>query len=199
MTQATTPSTDAPSKNWSRTWEAALPYAEFLARYGEPRHQERWQRTYEQVALTSDQRSLVGSFTRQMYLLCVAGAWCGDCVLQCPIMQKIQEASPVIQVRFVDRDAHRDAQDELAINAGRRVPVVVFLAEDFEEIGRFGERTLTMYRRMARDRLGPSCPTGIVPPDDAYLAAVTADWVNEVERMQLLLRLSPRLRAKHGD
>lgn len=199
MTQATTPATDAPSKNWSQTWAAALPYAQFLAQHAEPRHQERWARTYEQVALTDDQRALLTTFTREMHLLCVAGAWCGDCVLQCPIMEKIQEASPVIHVRFIDRDKHRDIQDELAINAGRRVPVTVFLAEDFEEIGRFGERTLSTYRRIARDRLGPSCPTGIVPPDDAYLGAVTADWVNEVERMQLLLRLSPRLRAKHGD
>jgi hypothetical protein len=120
-------------------------------------------------------------------------------VLQGPILQKIQEASPAVHVRFIDRDKHADVQDALLINAGRRVPVVVFLAEDFEECGRFGERTLSTYRKMARDRLGPSCPTGIVPPDDAYTAAVIADWVNEVERIQLMLRLSPRLRAKHGD
>ncbi len=188
-----------PGINWAQAWTAALPYAEFLAAHAEPKHLERWQRVYEQVALTEDHRALVASFTRQMHVLCVAGAWCGDCVLQGPILQKIQEASPAVHVRFIDRDKHADVQDALLINAGRRVPVVVFLAEDFEECGRFGERTLSTYRKMARDRLGPSCPTGIVPPDDAYTAAVIADWVNEVERMQLMLRLSPRLRAKHGD
>ena len=185
--------------DWARTWESALPYAEFLTRHGEDRHRERWQRMYEQITLNDEQRTLLASFTRPMHLLCLAGAWCGDCVLQGPILQRIQEAGPAIQVRFIDRDAHADVQDALVLNGGRRVPVVVFLSQDFEECGRFGDRTLSTYRRMARDRLGPACPTGIVPPDDAYAAAVTTDWTNEVERVQLLLRLSPRLREKHGD
>lgn len=185
--------------NWQHAWERALPYATFLEVHGDAGHRERWQRIYDQIALTDPQRALLASFARRMHLLCVAGAWCGDCVLQGPILQRVQEASPAVLVRFMDRDAHPDVQDALVLNAGRRVPVVVFLAEDFEECGRFGDRTLTTYRRMARDRLGPACPTGIVPPDDEYLAAVTADWVNEVERVQLMLRLSPRLRAKHGE
>jgi thiol-disulfide isomerase/thioredoxin len=185
--------------DWANAWTRALPYGEFLARHGEPRHLERWQRIYDQVALTPDQRALVVSFTRQMHLLCVAGAWCGDCVLQGPILERIGEANPAVAVRFIDRDAHPDVQDAVVLNQGRRVPVVVFLSEDFEECGRSGDRTLSTYRRMARDRLGPSCPTGIVPPDDTYVAAVTQDWMEEVERIQLMLRLSPRLRQKHGD
>jgi hypothetical protein len=35
-------------------------------------------------------------------------------------------------------------------------------------------------------------------PEEHY-AAVVQDWMNEIERIQLLLRLSPRLRSKHGD
>ena len=62
-----------------------------------------------------------------------------------------------------------------------------------------GERTLSVYRRMAADQLGPACPTGFVPPPDEALAAVTAEWLAEFERAQLILRLSPRLRAMHGD
>ncbi len=185
--------------DWAQQWAQALPYAEFLAKHGEPRHQERWERMYEQIQLTDAQRSLLASFTRQMHLLCVAGAWCGDCVLQGPMLQRFHEISPAILARFIDRDAHPDIQDALVLNGGRRVPVVVFLSEDFEECGRFGDRTLSAYRRMARDRLGSTCLTGIVPPDDEYTAAVTADWMNEVERVQLMLRLSPRLRQTHGD
>lgn len=186
--------------DWAQQWEQALPYAEFLERHGEPRHRERWQRIYEQVALGEGQRSLLAGFTRRMHLLCVAGAWCGDCVLQCPILERMQEASPSIAVRFMDRDAHADVQDALVVNAGRRVPVVVFLSEDFEECARFGDRTLSTYRRMARERLGDTVPTGAAPPpDDGYLAAVVADWVDEVERVQLLLRLSARLRKQHAD
>ncbi len=185
--------------DWAHQWTQALPYAEFLNRHGEPRHRERWQRVYDQISLTEAQQSLLTSFTRRMHLLCLAGAWCGDCVLQGPILERIREGSSAIDVRFMDRDAHSDVQDALVMNAGRRVPVVVFLSEDFEECGRFGDRTLSTYRRMARDRLGPAPVTASTPPDAEYIAAVTADWLSEVERVQLLLRLSPRLRKQHGD
>jgi thiol-disulfide isomerase/thioredoxin len=185
--------------NWGDMWAPALPYAAFLDRHAEPRHQERWQRIYEQAAVTDEQHALLASFTRRMYLLCVAGAWCGDCVLQGPVLQRLAEAAPAVELRFLDRDAHPAAQDALMLNAGRRVPVVVFLSDDFEECSRYGDRTISMYRRMAQERLGPACATGIVPPADTYVAAVTADWMTEVERVQLMLRLSPRLRALHGD
>ena len=34
---------------------------------------------------------------------------------------------------------------------------------------------------------------------DPLLVQVTQDWLNEFERVQWLLRLSPRLRQRHGD
>jgi len=185
--------------DWAQQWTLALPYAEFLNRHGEPRHRERWQGIYDQIALTEAQRALLAGFTRRMHLLCVAGAWCGDCVLQGPILERIGQASPVVEVRFIDRDAHPDVQDAVVMNAGRRVPVVIFLSEDFQECGRYGERTISMYRKMAADRLAPSSPAGVAPPGDNYHEAVTTDWMSEVERVQLLLRLSPRLRKQHGD
>ena len=52
---------------------------------------------------------------------------------------------------------------------------------------------------MMRDQVGASCPTGLVLPGDPLLAQVTQDWLNEFERVQLMLRLSARLRQKYGD
>jgi len=52
---------------------------------------------------------------------------------------------------------------------------------------------------MARRKLGPLCPTGIVAPEREELDATLGDWVNEVERVQLMLRLTPRLRQKYQD
>ena len=46
---------------------------------------------------------------------------------------------------------------------------------------------------------GESCASGIAVPGDPLLSRVTQDWLNEFERVQWLLRLSPRLRQKHRD
>ncbi len=134
-----------------------------------------------------------------MNVLCLAGAWCGDCANQCPILQRFAEACPQIDLRFLDRDKHADVQRELLINGGQRVPVVVFLSEDFFECGRYGERTVSTYRHLASSMLGPACPTGTGKQDVSLVSAVAAEWLAEFERIQLMLRLSPRLRARHGD
>src|SRR5262245_23442315 len=180
-------------------YKLGLKYGDFLARYGTDAHRQRWAAVHEQVKLTPAQRELLASFKRRMPVLCLAGAWCGDCVNQCPIFEHFAAAAPVIRVRYVDRDDHADAQRELRINGGNRVPVVVFFSEDGFEVARYGERTLSKYRQMVRDQVGDSCPTGLALPGDTLLAQVTQDWLNEFERAQWLLRLSPRLRQRHGD
>jgi len=185
--------------NWQEHYVQGLPYQAFLDTYGTPQHRERWQAVYDRIRLTDPQRALLQGFVREMHLLCVAGTWCGDCVREGPILQRIAEASPKVSLRFLDRDDHPDLATALAINDGARIPMTLLLSEDYAECSRFGERTLATYRKMAAEKLGPACPTGIVPPGEDYLAVVTQEWLNEVERVQLLLRLSPRLRAKHED
>ncbi len=185
--------------DFQATFERALPYHDFLARYGTEAHRERWRAVYERIRLTEAQRQMLSGAQRRINLLCLAGTWCGDCVTQGPILQRMAEAGPEIRLRFADRDTEAPLQDEVMLNAGRRIPVVLFLSEDFQECARYGDRTLAVYRRMAHERLGPSCPTGIVPPGPDQLADVTADWLREFERVSLMLRLSPRLRALHGD
>jgi hypothetical protein len=104
-----------------------------------------------------------------------------------------------VRLRVVDRDEQRDLSSQLRINGGDRVPVVLFLAEDFELCAVFGDRTLSRYRALAARQLGPSCPTGIVLPPAEEVAATLQGWLDEVERVQWMLRLSGRLRQKHGD
>jgi hypothetical protein len=185
--------------NLFERWPVALPYSQFLEKFGSAAHQARWKATFEQQSMTTAQRQLLGSFTRQMPVLCLAGAWCGDCSGQCPIFERFAESAPLIQVRYLDRDEHADVQRELQINGGNRVPVVVFFSEDGFEVARYGERTLSKYRQMMQSMAGANCPTGISGSNDPLPARVLQDWLDEFERVQWILRLSQRLRQKHTD
>lgn len=180
-------------------FQSGLPYADFLARHGSPAHQARWKQTLDRVPLAPAQQTLLASFRRRMPVLCLAGAWCGDCSGQCPIFRRFAEASTLIDLRFVDRDERPDVQAALRINGGNRIPVLVFFSEDGFEVSRYGERTLTRYRQLAGDLDAEACPTGLVPEPANVLAAITAEWLAEFERAQWILRLSPRLRQLHGD
>ena len=177
---------------------AALPYDRYV-QSGTDEQRRRWQQLYDSARLSDEQSRLVAGFVRDMKVLIVSGIWCGDCVQQCPLLQRCAEANPRrIDLRLLDRDQHRDLADKVRMNAGDRVPVALFLAEDHELCAVHGDRTLSRYRALAVKQLGPSCPTGITPPEQGELAATLQDWLNELERVQLMLRLSARLRQKHN-
>jgi thiol-disulfide isomerase/thioredoxin len=178
---------------------AGLGYHDYVAT-GTEQQQQDWQRIYESVGLSHRQHELVAGFTRRMPVIALSGIWCGDCVQQGPLIQRIAEANPAkIDLRWLDRDEHSDLQDQLLINGGRRVPVLLFLAEDYELAGWFGDRVLARYRALASKQLGGACPMpGAAVPQDE-LDAQLADWLDQFERHHLLLRLSTRLRQAHGD
>ena len=270
------------------TFNRALDYRRFLTAHATPEQQERWQQVYQAVHLTDTQRALLKTFKRKMSVLCLSGPWCGDCVNGCPVMQKIAEASPLIDLRFINRvqkfnatpvesveeddirakpigkilvkwgiltpervekallvqeeqksqglnarigdvmtdlglispaqrdealarqagfqnleDADRQFANEVSICGAPRVPMTVFLSEDGYECARFGERTISTYRKKAQAQLsaaaGPSCPTGLIAPPADLLAAATAEWLEQFERVQWMLLTSPRLMKLHGE
>jgi thiol-disulfide isomerase/thioredoxin len=178
---------------------SALPYDRYV-QTGNEEQQRRWKQVYDAARLNDTQKGLVAGFVRNMKILIFSGIWCGDCIQQCPLIQRIVEANPArIDLRFVERPRESELPSEVRINAGSRVPVVIFLSEDNEWCATAGDRTIHRYRALAHARLGPLCPTGIVAPEKDELDATLTDWLNEVERVQLMLRLTPRFRQKYQD
>jgi thiol-disulfide isomerase/thioredoxin len=183
-------------KRWH---EAGKTYADYLAT-ATPPERAHWDQIYQAVNLTDAQAALVRSFARKINVIGLSGSWCGDCVQQCPLIQRIAEANPAaIDLRWLDRDEHPDLQQQVIINGGKRVPVLLFCAEDYELVGWFGDRTLSRYRALAARQLGPSCPLPGAPVPQDELRDGLADWLEQFERVHLLLRLSTRLRHKYGD
>jgi thiol-disulfide isomerase/thioredoxin len=182
--------------NFGDRYSAGLTYDQFLARYASPSDKLRWDDFHRHVALTDAQQALLGNFTREMQVLVMAGAWCGDCVNQCPIFDHFARHNERIQVRYFDRDDNPDLAAALQTCGAARVPAVVFLAEDGAFCGRAGDRTLSKYRQLATALSGAACSTGVA---DELTAKVVQDWLDEFERIQWMLRTSGRLRQKHGD
>lgn len=175
----------------------ALSYDDYLA--STPEKAIPWRENDAKCGLSTSQQSLLNSFIREMKVLVLSGVWCGDCSSQGPMLAAIAKASPKIDLRWLDKDVGIELSDHLKINAGNRVPTVLFMAEDYEPVSVLGDRTLARYRAIAARQLGASCDIpGIQIPRDEFNDTLQ-EWLNEFERVQLLLRLSARLRQKHGD
>src|SRR5215210_4563087 len=100
----------------SQKFSNGFPYVAYLAT-GTPEQQRRWNQVYDAAKLTTAQLELISGFARPMKVLILSGIWCGDCVQQCPLLQRIAEARPdLIDLRLVDRDQNRDLIEQLRIN-----------------------------------------------------------------------------------
>lgn len=180
-------------------FQQGLTYAQYVAT-GTPEQQVAWTTFHGKVKLTESQHQTLGSFSRQIRMLVLSGTWCGDCVHQVPMLDHLQRANPKwIELRLVDRDQQQELSEAVRICGGRRVPTVLFLNEDFEFVGLYGDQVLARFRAKAAKSLGASCPLpgADVPADE--IAATLEDWARELERAHLLVRLSAKLRERHGD
>lgn len=179
-------------------FEKSLDFNRYVAQ-GSTDQQHRWNEALARTTLDPQDLTRLGSFIRTMPLLVVSGIWCGDCSRQGPILRRFQEACPLLDLRFIESKAHPELQDELRINGAQKVPVVLAFSEDFYEIARFGDKHLSAYREKAKRELGAACDPGILPPSTNELRAEVSEWLDFIERLQLMLRLSPALRRRYGD
>ncbi len=180
-------------------FEQALPFEAFVDD-ADLMHQGTWRERWDRLALSEAQQATVSGFTRTMRILCLTGRWCGDCALQGAALGRIAEAAgDRVDLRFLERGEHTAPLVVASmINAGTRVPVTWLMAEDGAPAARMGDRTLSRYRSMARKALGDTSNVNATSPEDP-VREVLQEVLDEVERVQLLLRLSPRLRQRHGD
>jgi hypothetical protein len=191
---------------YANKFRDALPYDRYVAT-AKPTEKPNWDGFHARVQLTSAQRELIAGFQRCINVLVISGTWCGDCVQQCPMLDHIARAHPAasddpeapgIDLRFLDRDKNLDLAKPLMICGGLRVPSVIFLNEEFDFLSILGDRTLMRYRALAVKYLGASCPLPGAPVPADQVAATLQDWVNEFERVALMLLLSPKLSQKHA-
>ena len=185
---------------WQAAFDRAQDYETYLEK-SPPQHAQKWADLAEKLpALSDEQRGRVAGYNRRMHVLVSSGVWCGDCVRQVPMIRQIADAAgDDVQLRIIDRDVDEELREELRVVGALRVPMAVYLSEDFWELGRYGDRSLTAYRGKAAREVGAACALGIIAPPPDELAAEQEEWVAVFERMLLMLRLSPPLRQRHGD
>ncbi|MHC4943997.1 MAG: thioredoxin family protein [Planctomycetota bacterium] len=184
---------------WREHFSRSLDYDRFLEE-SDPIYSERWQAMADALPdLNEAQRERLSGHDRRLHVLAYVGAWCGDCVRALPMIKRIVENLGSADLKLIDRDESEALKDELRILGAMRVPMVVFLSEDFHEVMRVGDRTLTPYRRKHRIETGPACDTGLVAPSAEELEAEQDEWVDLFERVLLMLRLAPPLRERYKD
>ncbi len=103
---------------------------------------EQRMKKWDKVAKLSDTllKQLEQIQTKQ-YWLVLTEAWCGDAAQNIPVLNKMAETNPHIEIRFLLRDENLELMDQYLTNGGRSIPKMILLdAGSFKELGAWGPR-----------------------------------------------------------
>ena len=74
------------------------------------------------------------------HLLVLSEDWCGDAVNSVPVIARLAELAPNVDLRVLARDENLDLMDAHLSGTSRAIPVVIALDGEFNERGWWGSR-----------------------------------------------------------
>ncbi|MEH7117536.1 thioredoxin family protein, partial [Neobacillus vireti] len=110
---------------------------------------------YEKFNLTSEDQSKLGDLReKHIRVIALSEDWCGDALLNNPILMKIAEAAGM-EVRFVLRDQNLELMDQYLTNGtSRAIPIYVFINKQGKEVAVWGPRAAEMQALVMERRAG---------------------------------------------
>ena len=125
-------------------FESALPFPDYLTTVR--KNEGLWRGVYERVrlpgAVVAEARALPGTW----HLLALSEDWCGDAVNILPVVARLAEALPKVDLRVLSRDDNPDIMDAHLTGGSRSIPVVILYDDDFRERGWWGPRPAELQR-----------------------------------------------------
>jgi hypothetical protein len=95
-------------------------------------------------------------------LLVIAEDWCGDASNTVPIIAKLADMVPSLELRIIARDENLELMDQYLTNGSRSIPIVIALDDEFEEIGHWGPRP-TQLQAWVMDNRGTTPKAELYP------------------------------------
>ena len=139
-------------------WEQALPFDAYVA--ASTQHRGLWEGLYRIARLPEWALGAMPAGTRRR-LLVLAEDWCGDASNTVPIVARLADASPGLELRVLRRDEHPAVMDRYLTNGSRSIPIVVALDRHFRELGHWGPRPAELQAFVMANR-------GSVPKAELY-------------------------------
>ena len=91
--------------------------------------------------VTPQDRAVFTDRREKLNVLVLTEDWCGDALTNLPVLARMVEGAPNVEMRVFLRDQNADLMDQY-LNRGlfRSIPVFVFFDADMKEVARFVER-----------------------------------------------------------
>ncbi len=150
---STTFELDAARWESAPTFDAWLPTAQ--------KNADLWQAVYRHAQVPDRFAERAVRLGGPWHLVALSEDWCGDAVNIVPVVQRLVERGPGLDLRLLGRDANPDVMDAHLTGTSRSIPVVMLLDPGLKELGWWGPRPAELQAWV----LGPG---QALPKDDRY-------------------------------
>lgn len=125
-------------------WDTAITYKKFLTKARE--HVEMMKARYNDLQLNETDLETLGSIQNNIRILVIGTDRCGDSAGIIPILARMEDVGPKIELHILDSDANAQYHQQFKVNGKRKTPVVLFLSQELEELCRWVERPNAAYK-----------------------------------------------------
>ncbi len=102
---------------------------------------QRMKRIDKQIQLSDPLKKSIANMNKKMKFIVIAESWCGDGAQNIPIIAKIADSCPSIELKIIFRDENIEIMDAYLTNGARSIPKTIFIdSETNEELGAWGPR-----------------------------------------------------------
>jgi hypothetical protein len=125
-------------------WDNAVDYKKFLK--GARENIELMKARYDGFQLIEHDTEILKGIQNDIQILVIGNDRCDDTAGNVPILAKLAEVSPKIELRILDSDSNAQYHQQFKVNGKRKTPVVLFLSKDLQELCRWVERPNAAYK-----------------------------------------------------
>ncbi|MEE4001658.1 thioredoxin family protein [Tenacibaculum sp. FZY0031] len=100
----------------------------------------RMKRLDKTLQLTEETLAKIKDVKEPQTWLVLTEGWCGDAAQNLPVINKVAEENPNINLKLVLRDENLELMDEFLTNGGRSIPKLIALNKENEVINTWGPR-----------------------------------------------------------
>jgi len=127
-----------PLIDWNAVFDSGLDYAAWLDAAESAEQREKLEDQRYALTLEPAVAGFLAALPRPVHVVAIAEDWCGDVVRHVPVLQRMAEASPQLQVRYISRQQWPDVFARFLTNGGEAIPKFIFLSDRFVECGNWG-------------------------------------------------------------
>ena len=134
-------------------WDEAESFPAFLDRVESQR--SLWEGVYRTSSVPEWAATAFRALPGGLRMLVLNAAWCLDSANTVPVLARIAEAVPGVELRLLERDDYPELMDRYLTDGGRSIPLAILLDQSFRELGRWGPRPAELQAWvLASPRLG---------------------------------------------